>query len=170
MNSTMQDAPLSIRELFRHGAEVFPDSEVITFEGERARHTSYAKVAERVNRLAGALQTLGIGPGDRVGTLCWNHQEHIEAYFAIPCMGAVLHTLNLRLPPPQLAQIINHAEDRIVIVDDTLAPLLASVIGQCPSVEKVIVVGSGAVTGTGRNPCVRDVACGVVTGVCVARD
>jgi fatty-acyl-CoA synthase len=149
MNSTMQDAPLSIRELFRHGAEVFPDSEVITFEGERARHTSYATVAERVNRLASALQKLGIVPGDRVGTLCWNHQEHIEAYFAIPCMGAVLHTLNLRLPPPQLAQIINHAQDRIVIVDDSLAPLLASVIGQCPTVEKVIVVGSGAVSGLG---------------------
>ncbi|HEY6782673.1 MAG TPA: long-chain fatty acid--CoA ligase [Candidatus Dormibacteraeota bacterium] len=149
MNSTMQDAPLSITELFRHGAQVFPDSEIITFEGERARHTSYAKVAERVNRLAGALRTLGIVPGDRVGTLCWNHQEHIEAYFAIPCMGAVLHTLNLRLPPPQLAQIINHAEDRVVIVDDSLAPLLASVIDQCPSVEKVIVVGSEPVSGLG---------------------
>ncbi len=87
MNSTMQDAQLTIRELFRHGAEVFPDSEIITFEGEQARHTSYAKVAERVNRLAGALRTLGIVPGDRVGTLCWNHQEHIEAYFAIPSHG-----------------------------------------------------------------------------------
>jgi len=121
MNSTMQDSPLSITELFRHGAQVYPDSEIITFEGEQARHTSYAKVAERVNRLAGALRTLGIVPGDRVGTLSWNHQEHMEAYFAIPCMGAVLHTLNLRLPPPQLAQIINHAEDRVVIVDDSLA-------------------------------------------------
>ncbi len=147
MNSTMQDAQLSITELFRHGAQVFPDSEIVTFEGERARHTSYAKVAERVNRLAGALRTLGIVPGDRVGTLCWNHQEHIEAYFAIPCMGAVLHTLNLRLPPQQLAQIINHAEDRVLIVDDSLAPLLASVIDKCPSVEKVIVVGSGEVSG-----------------------
>ena len=150
MNSTMQDAQLSITELFRHGAEVFPDSEIITFEGERARHTSYAKVAERVNRLAGALRTLGIVPGDRVGTLCWNHQQHIEAYFAIPCMGAVLHTLNLRLPPPQLAQIINHAEDRVIIVDDSLAPLLAAVIDQCPSVEKVIVVGSEGVSGLGE--------------------
>ena len=151
MNSTMQDAPLSITELFRHGAQVYPDSEIITFEGERARHTSYATVAERVNRLAGALRTLGIVPGDRVGTLCWNHQEHLEAYFAIPCMGAVLHTLNLRLPPSQLAQIIKHAEDRVVIVDDSLAPLLASVLDQCPSVEKVIVVGSGAVAGLGES-------------------
>ena len=112
---------------------------------------SYAKVAERVNRLAGALQTAR----DRCRatawrTLCWNHQEHLEAYFAIPCMGAVLHTLNLRLPPSQLAQIINHAQDRVVIVDDSLAPLLASVIEQCPSVEKVIVVGSGAVSGSRR--------------------
>ena len=150
MNSTMQDSPLSITELFRHGTNVFPDSEIITFEGEQARHTSFAKVAERVNRLAGALRTLGIVPGDRVATLCWNHQEHIEAYFAIPCMGAVLHTLNLRLPPSQLAQIINHAQDRVVIVDDSLAPLLAAVIEQCPSVEKVIVVGSGAVSGLGE--------------------
>jgi fatty-acyl-CoA synthase len=149
MNSTMQDSPLSITEIFRHGAQVFPDSEIITFEGEQARHTSYAKVAERVNRLAGALRTLGVRPGDRVGTLSWNHQEHMEAYFAIPCMGAVLHTLNLRLPPNQLAQIINHAEDRVVIVDDSLAPLLASVLGQCPTVEHVIVVGSGEVTGLG---------------------
>src|ERR1017187_9882151 len=147
----MQESPLSITELFRHGATVYPDSEVITFEGEQARHTSYAKVAERVTRLAGALRTLGIVPGDRVGTLCWNHQEHIEAYFAIPSMGAVLHTLNLRLPPSQLAQIINHAEDRVVIVDDSLVPLLASVIDGCPSVEHVIVVGSGEVAGLGES-------------------
>ena len=150
MKSTMQESPLSITELFRHGATVYPDSEVITFEGEQARHTSYAKVAERVNRLAGALRTLGIVPGDRVGTLCWNHQEHLEAYFAVPSMGAVLHTLNLRLPPSQLVQIINHAEDRVVIVDVSLAPLLAAVIDQCPTIEKVIVVGSGEVSGLGE--------------------
>jgi fatty-acyl-CoA synthase len=150
ITSTMQDAPLSITELFRHGAEVFPESEVITFEGERARHTSYAKVAERVRRLAGALRALGVGPGDRVATLGWNHQEHLEAYFAIPCMGAVLHTLNLRLPPQQLAQVINHAQDRVIIVDDSVAPLLVAVIASCPSIEHVIVVGSGAVSGLGE--------------------
>ncbi|HVC41254.1 MAG TPA: long-chain fatty acid--CoA ligase [Candidatus Saccharimonadales bacterium] len=156
MKSTMQDVPLSITALFRRGAEMFPDSEVITFEGERARHTRYATVAERTQRLAGALRTLGVVEGDRVATLCWNHQEHLEAYFAVPCMGAVLHTLNLRLPPSQLAQIINHAEDRVVIVDDSLAPLLASVIEQCPSVEKVIVVGSGAVSGLGETLAYED--------------
>ena len=149
MKSTMQDVPLTITALLRHGADVFPDSEVITFEGEHARHTRFAAVAERVQRLAGALRSLGVEPGDRVGTLCWNHQEHIEAYFAIPCMGAVLHTLNLRLPPHQLAQIINHAQDRVIIVDDSLAPLLAAIIGHCPSVEKVIVVGTGSVDGLG---------------------
>ena len=156
MNSTMQDMPLSITALFRRGADVFPDSEVITFEGERARHTPYAVVAERAQRLAAALQALGVVPGDRVGTLCWNHQEHIEAYIAVPCMGAVLHTLNLRLPPAQLAQIINHAQDRVVIVDNSLAPLLAAVIGQCPSIEKVIVVGAGDVSGLGEHARVRD--------------
>src|ERR1700691_4872037 len=117
MNSTMQDSPLSITELFRHGADVFPDSEIITFEGEQARHTSYAKVAERVNRLAGALRRLGISDGDRVGTLSWNHQEHLEAYLAVPSMGAVLHTLNLRLFAEQLAYVVNHGEDKVVIVD-----------------------------------------------------
>ena len=90
-----------------------------------------------------------MGLATEFGTLCWNHQEHMEAYLAIPCMGAVLHTLNLRLPPPQLAQIINHAQDKVVIVDNSLAPLLASVIGNCPSVEKVIVVGSGEASGLG---------------------
>src|SRR6202049_213066 len=150
MQSTMQDIPLSITDLFRRGAELFPDSELIPFEGERPRHTRYATVAERAQRLAGALRRLGGVEGDRVATLCWNHQEHLEAYFAIPCMGAVLHTLNLRLPPTQLAQIINHAHDRIVIVDDSLAPLLASVLEHSPSIERGIVVGSGTVSELGE--------------------
>ena len=103
-----------------------------------------------MKRLAAALQGLGIAPGDRVGTLCWNHQEHIEAYFAIPCMAAVLHTLNLGLPPAQLARTIDHAQVRVRIVDDSLAPLLASIIGRCPSVKKVIVVGSEEAPGLGE--------------------
>ncbi len=151
MKSTMQDAPLTIAEIFRRGASVFPDSEVITWEGESARRATFAQIAARVPRLAGALRELGVRPGDRVGTLCWNEQEHVEAYFAVPCMGAVLHTLNLRLPPQQLAQIINHAEDKVIIVDASLAPLLAAIRPHLTSVQHVIVVGAGDVGALGEH-------------------
>jgi len=150
MESTMQDAPLTITQILRRGERVFPDSEVITFEGERSRHTSFGDVAARIPRLASALRDLGVRPGDRVGTLCWNHQEHLEAYFAVPCMGAVLHTLNLRLPPPQLAQIVNHGGDRVVIVDASLAPLLAAIRPHLSTVEKIIVVGAGDASALGE--------------------
>jgi fatty-acyl-CoA synthase len=150
MKSTMQDSPLTLTSLLRRGQSVFPNSEIITCEGEGSRHTRFADVATRIARLASALRSLGVKAGDRVGTLCWNHQEHFEAYFAVPCMGAVLHTLNLRLPPQQLAQIINHAGDRVIIVDDTLAPLLAAVRPHLTTVEQVIVVGSGDVSALGE--------------------
>src|SRR5712692_535025 len=125
MLSTMQDRPLTINALFEHGRRVHADSEVVTFMGDGSRRASYREVADRAERLAAALKRLGISEGDRVGTFSWNTQEHLEAYFAIPCMGAVLHTLNLRLFPDQLTYIVNHAEDRFIIVDDTLVPLLA---------------------------------------------
>jgi fatty-acyl-CoA synthase len=150
MKSTMQDVPLTIAELFRRGAAVFPDSEVITCEGQTSSHATFAEVAVRVPRLASALRELGVREGDRVGTLCWNEKEHLEAYFAVPCMGAVLHTLNLRLPPQQLAHIVNHAEDKVVIVDATLAPLLAAIRPHLTSVQHVIVVGKGDVSALGE--------------------
>src|SRR4029078_2735533 len=104
---------------------------------------SYGEVGVRAERLAAALKRLGIKDGDRVGTFCWNTQEHMEAYFAIPCMGAVLHTLILRLFPDQLTYIINHAEDRMIIVDDSLVPLLHRVAKDLKTIESYIVVGSG---------------------------
>ena len=143
MLSTMQDRPLTINHIFEHGRRVHSDSEIITFMGDGSRRASYAEVANRAELLAAALRKLGIKEGDRVGTFAWNTQEHMEAYFAIPCMGAVLHTLNLRLFPEQLSYIINHAEDRIVIVDDSLVPLLAKVAKDLKTVERYIVVGSG---------------------------
>ena len=85
---------------------------------------SYGEIAERVDRLARALGRLGIEPGDRVGTFAWNNQRHFELYFAIPCVGAVLHTLNIRLFDEQLTYIVNHAEDQVIFVDDSLVPLL----------------------------------------------
>ena len=143
MESTMQDVPLTLTEVLRRGQSVFGSSEVVTNEGGRSRHTSFADVAARVERLASGLRELGVRADDRVGTLSWNHQEHLEAYFAVPCMGAVLHTLNLRLPPHQLAQIVNHAGDRVVVVDASLAPLLAAIRPHLTTVQDVIVVGDG---------------------------
>jgi fatty-acyl-CoA synthase len=141
--STMQDFPLTIGMILRHGQTVYGDSDVVTFEGESSRRTPYTDVADRSERLASALTRLGIERGDRVGTFCWNNQEHLEAYLAVPTMGAVLHTLNIRLFPEQLTYVVNHAEDRVVIVDDSLVPLLAKVAADLKTVERYLVVGDG---------------------------
>src|SRR5690349_18962941 len=123
MQSTMQDFPLNVGMIFRHGRALHGESEIVTFEGDDSRRASFAEVARRIERLGAGLHALGIEPGDRVGTFMWNTQEHLEAYFAVPMQAAVLHTLNIRLFPEQLAYIVNHAGDRVVIVDDILAPL-----------------------------------------------
>ena len=117
----------TITGILRHGATVHGRSECVTWLGDRGAHVSYAEIARNAERLAAALAALGIGAGDRVGTFCWNNQAHLEAYYAVPCMGAVLHTINIRLPAAQVAHIVdNHAEDRVVIVDGTLLPLFAA--------------------------------------------
>ena len=143
IRSTMQDGPLTIGGIMRHGARVYGRSECVTWTGAGTRRAPYATVAQNAGRLAGALARLGIGPGDPVATFCWNNQEHLEAYFGVPAMGAVLHTLNIRLPGAQVAQIVRHAGDRIIIVDDTLVPLLAAIKDQIPTVEAFIVNGPG---------------------------
>ena len=107
-------------------------------------------MAAGAEKLAAALKRLGIRPGDRVGTFCWNNQEHLEAYLGIPSMGAVLHTLNIRLPADQLAYVVNHAEDRVVIVDASLIPLLAAVRHELKTVETFIVVGEGDTSALGE--------------------
>src|ERR1700749_512006 len=138
IRSTMQDYQLTIGAIMRHGARVYPGSECVTWTGAGARRASYAGVA----RLAGALARIGIRPNDPVATFAWNNTEHLEAYFGVPSMGAVLHTLNIRLPGAQVAQIVNHAGDRIIIVDDTLVPLLARIAGELTTVEAFIVNGT----------------------------
>jgi fatty-acyl-CoA synthase len=139
----MQDFPLTVGMIFRHGRSVYPDSEVVTFEGESSRRAGYREVAERTERLAAGLARLGVVPGTRVGTFCWNTQEHLEAYLAIPSMGAVLHTLNIRLYPEQLVYVINHAEDEVVIVDETITALLAKVAHELTTVRTFVITGSG---------------------------
>ena len=141
IRSTMQDYPLTIRAIMRHGAQVYGTSECVTWTGTGTRRVTYAQVAQNAGRLAAALTRLGIEPGDPVASFCWNNTEHLEAYFGVPSMGAVLHTLNIRLPSAQVAQIVNHAADRIIIVDDTLVPLLAKIAGELPTVEAFIVNG-----------------------------
>jgi len=150
MLSTMQDRPLSITMLFEHAKRVFADSEVVTNLGDRAQRATFAEVAERAERLAAALVRLGIRPGDRVGTFAWNTQEHLEAYLAVPCLGAVLHTVNVRLFPEQLTYVITHAADRVLIVDASLLPILARVAPSLSTVEHYIVVGDDDASALGK--------------------
>jgi fatty-acyl-CoA synthase len=150
MQSTMQDAPLLIRDILFHGQRVHGDSAVITVEEGGSRRATFNEVAIRAEKLAAALTRLGIEEGDRVGTFCWNNQGHLEAYLAIPAMGAVLHTLNIRLPAEQLAYVVNHAEDRCIIVDASLIPLLAAIKDDLKTVETIIVVGEADTSSLGE--------------------
>ncbi|MFP3989360.1 long-chain fatty acid--CoA ligase [Streptomyces sp. E11-3] len=145
MLSTMQDVPLTVTRLLRHGSTIHGTSQVTTWTGESEPHRrSYAEIGGRAAQLAHALRDdLGIDGDQRVATLMWNNAEHVEAYFAIPAMGAVLHTLNLRLPPEQLAWVVNHADDRVVIVNGSLLPLLAPLLPHLKPVEHVVVSGPG---------------------------
>jgi len=140
MRGLMQDVPLNLPSLIRHAERLHPGKTVCTRAADGVRTIAFAELIARSRRLAGALRTLGVGPDDRVGTFCWNHQEHLEAYIGVPCMGAILHTLNIRLFPDDIAYIVNHAEDRAVIVDKSLWPLWEKVAPQVTSVREVIVI------------------------------
>ncbi|MGH3770986.1 MAG: fatty acid--CoA ligase [Pseudonocardiaceae bacterium] len=142
MDSTMMDVPLTVGMILRHGTTVHGDGEVLTWTGDGARRASYTQVGRRAARLAGALRGLGITGDQRVATFQWNNQEHLEAYLAIPAMGAVAHTLNPRLAPDQVAWIANHAQDDVVIVDGSLVPLLARALPEMKTVRHVIVVSA----------------------------
>jgi fatty-acyl-CoA synthase len=141
MRSTMQEAPLLISGIIRHGESVYAHKKIFTVTPEGVNVATFLEVSKRAEQLAAALTKLGVKRDDRVATFMWNNQTHVEAYIAVPCMGAVLHTLNIRLFPEQLAFIINHAEDQVIIVDASLAPLLAKVRDQIPTVKHIIVNG-----------------------------
>jgi fatty-acyl-CoA synthase len=141
MRSTMMDVPLTITSIMRYGTSVFGDREVVTCTEEGSRRRTYAEAGRRSAQLAHALRRLGVGPGQRVGTFMWNNAEHLEAYLAVPSMGAVLHTLNIRLAPAEVAYIVTHAEDDAVIVDASLLTRLAEILPQAPTVKHVIVSG-----------------------------
>jgi fatty-acyl-CoA synthase len=120
----MMEYQLTLPTILRRAESMFGDKEIVTRLPDKSIHRyTYRDFAIRVKRLAVALQQLGVRQGDRVATLSWNHYQHLEAYFAVPCMGAVVHPLNLRLSPDDLGYIANHAGDKILIVDQVLLPL-----------------------------------------------
>src|SRR5262249_33190222 len=123
MKSTIMNVPLSIHNVLDRAGQLFPDSQIVTRlpDGTLTRHR-YSDIVGRTHALAHALQALGVKPGERVATLCWNHHVHLEGYFGVPLIGAVLHTLNLRLAPAEIGWIAADAGDRVLIVDDTLLP------------------------------------------------
>lgn len=137
----MMDFPLTLTHFLERARTFFSRNQIVTRLPDRSLHRyTYGDMYKRACKLAGALQKLGIAAGDRVATLCWNHYWHFETYLAVPAMGAVIHTLNLRLHPSDLAYIARHAEDKIVIVDQSLLPLFEKFKDQVHSIQHVIVV------------------------------
>src|SRR6266568_1875986 len=140
MDGLMMDFPLTLSHLLRRAESFFGDGEIVTRLPDKSFHrTNYRDTLRRSRQVAVALAQLGLDRGDRVATLCWNHYQHHEAYFGIPCGGFVLHTLNLRLHPNDLAYIANHAGDKAVIVDRSLLPLLEQ-FRERTQIEHVFVV------------------------------
>jgi fatty-acyl-CoA synthase len=136
------DVPLTVTRIMQYGSSVYGDREVVTYTPAGLRRQTYAETGARAARLANALRSLGVDDDQRVATLMWNNSEHLEAYLAIPSMGAVLHTLNLRLDPEVIGYIATHAGDDVVIVDPSLVPLLAQVLPHAATIRHVLVTGS----------------------------
>jgi fatty-acyl-CoA synthase len=147
----MMSHPLSTQMIFERGERLFDSSQIISFDGTKTSATSYGQVANRARRLANALAALGLEPGEVLGTYCWNSQAHLEAYLAVPAMGCVLHTLNVRLPAPHLEFVIGHADDRALIVDASLLEPLQSVLPALSRVKHIIVNGASPDTISGFN-------------------
>jgi fatty-acyl-CoA synthase len=136
----MMDYPLTVRSIYDRARSLFPDKQLVTRRPDRVERTTYGDWAERVARLAGGLRELGVGPGDRVATFCWNHDRHLEVYFAAALMGASYHTLNIRLGGDQLAYIVNHAGDKVLVTDAELAAAIGPVLPELGTVEHLLVL------------------------------
>jgi fatty-acyl-CoA synthase len=141
LQGRMMAFPLTIQHLLARARTLFPETPIVSRRPDKSVvRSNWGTVAERAEQLARGLRSLGIGPGDRVATLCWNHHEHLEAYLGIPSLGAIVHTLNLRLSPQDLTYIVAHAEDKAIIVDQSLLPLFSKFRDALPSGAPVIVV------------------------------
>jgi fatty-acyl-CoA synthase len=143
MHGTMQSFPLTLVHLFERAEQLFSDKEIVTVTGSGHERTTYGAWAQRTRSLGGALDELGVADDARVATFAWNSARHLELYFAVPCSGRVVHTLNIRLFPEQVVYIINHAQDDTIFVDRSLAAMLWPHLDECPSVRNVVVMDDG---------------------------
>ena len=154
--STMMDFQLTVQHIFDRASTLFADRELVTLTAEGSERSTYGASCKRAKQLAAALDALGIKRGDRVATLGWNTTRHFELYMAAPCMGAVLHTLNLRLPTEQLNFVISDASDKVIFVDADLFPLLEKSVGFLDSVEHIVVMNGPMPVVQGNLPPVLD--------------
>lgn len=143
LRGLMMDYQLTLTPIMKRANQLYPKKEIRSKFGDITHSYTYADFYQRCGQLAHALAKLGVEPGDRIGTLAWNTYRHQELYFGVPCMGAVVHTLNLRLPVDQLIFIINHAEDKVIFIDDTLLPLLEGIAEHLTTVEHIVIMTDG---------------------------
>jgi fatty-acyl-CoA synthase len=147
MLGQMQNRPLALPHVFHRAEQLFGHKTITGVGvGGAVETTTYADWAVRVRRTAAALDALGVPPDGRVGTFCWNTPTHLELYFAVPCTGRILHTLNIRLFTEQLVYVVNHADDDVVFVDRSLLGLFWPHVDQMPHVRKVVIIDDGSDT------------------------
>src|SRR5262245_57998841 len=144
MDGLMQDRPLTLDHYFNRAETIFAKKEVVTATANGTVRESYGEWAARARRLGGALDDLGLSHDARVATFAWNTARHLELYFAAPCSGRVLHTLNIRLFPEQLTYIVNHAEDEVIFADRSLMGLLTPLLDTFETVRHLVVMDDGA--------------------------
>jgi fatty-acyl-CoA synthase len=144
MRGTMMDFPLTLPTILERAGKYFPRVEIVSRKPDRSiARTNYGSFYQRARRLAAALTALGLKPGDRVASMMWNHSSHLEVFFGVPCAGGILHTLNIRLQPQEIAAIVRHAEDRFLVIDDVLLPVYEKFRDEV-AFERVIVVPYGS--------------------------
>jgi fatty-acyl-CoA synthase len=156
MQGLMSSYPLTLTHVFDRAEKIFPEKGVSTVQGGEVVRTTYGEWAQRTRRLAGVLDTLGISDDGRVGTFAWNSTRHLELYFAAPCSGRVLHTLNIRLFPDDITYIANHAEDEVVFVDRSLLKLFWPLVDTLETVKHVVVMDDGGDNEIPDDPRVHD--------------
>ena len=156
MQGLMQSYPLTLTHVFRRAERLFPEKEIATVQGDGIVRVTYGEWAERTRRLAGVLDALEISADARVGTFAWNTARHLELYFAAPCSGRVLHTLNIRLFPDDIVYIADHAEDEIVFVDRSLLKIFWPLIDRLETVKHVVVMDDGGDNEVPDDPRVHD--------------